>query len=57
MTTHSVFLPGKPQGQRSLDSYSPQGRKDSDTAEHTSSKLILGGFYFLRTWKIIRDEC
>ena len=27
------------------------------THEHTSSTLILGGFYFLRTWEITRDEC
>ena len=27
-----VFLPGKSPGQRSLAGYSPQGRKDSDTA-------------------------
>ena len=28
-----VFLPGGSQGQRSLGGYSPQGRKESDTAE------------------------
>ena len=36
----AVFLPGDSQGQRSLVSYSPQGRKESDTTEwlsiHTS---------------------
>ena len=26
-----VFLPGKSRGQRSLEGYSPQGRKESDT--------------------------
>ena len=26
-----VFLPGKSHGQRSLEGYSPQGRKESDT--------------------------
>ena len=26
-----VFLPGEPQGQRSLAGYSPQGRKELDT--------------------------
>ena len=30
-----VFLPGEPHGQRSLASYSPWGRKESDTTEHT----------------------
>ena len=29
------FLPGESQGQRSLGSYSPWGRKESDTAEAT----------------------
>ena len=30
-----VFLPGEFLGQRSLEGYSPQGRKESDTAEAT----------------------
>ena len=30
MVTHSVFLPGKSHGQRSLVGYSPWGRKESD---------------------------
>ena len=30
-----VFLPGKFQGQRGLAGYSPWGRKESDTTEHT----------------------
>ena len=30
-----VFLPGEPHRQRSLARYSPQGRKESDTTEHT----------------------
>ena len=30
-----VFLPGESQGQRSLAGYSPQGRKESDTANVT----------------------
>ena len=29
-----VFLPGESHGQRSLVSYSPWGRKESDTTEH-----------------------
>ena len=31
MATHSSFLPEKSHGQRSLASYSPQGRKELDT--------------------------
>ena len=31
----SGFLPGKFHEQKSLVGYSPQGRKESDTAEHT----------------------
>ena len=30
-----VFLPGEAHGQRSLAGYSPWGRKESDTTEHT----------------------
>ena len=30
-----VFLPGKFHGQRGLAGYSPWGRKESDTTEHT----------------------
>ena len=30
-----VFLPGEPHGQRSLLSYSPQGRKESELTEET----------------------
>ena len=37
MTAHPVFLPGKPQGQRSLLGHSPRGRKESDTTERLSS--------------------
>ena len=33
MTTHSVFLPGKSHGWRSLVGYSPWGRKESDATE------------------------
>ena len=31
-----VFLPGESQGQRSLVSHNPQGRKESDTTEATA---------------------
>ena len=37
MAAHPVFLPGKPQGQRSLLGHSPRGRKESDTTERLSS--------------------
>ena len=33
MAIHSVLLPGKSHGQRSLVGYSPWGRKESDTTE------------------------
>ena len=44
-----VFLPGKSHGQRSLAGDSPQGHKESDTAEHTHPMLssscgFCGGF-------------
>ena len=33
MATHTVFLPGRSNRQKSLVGYSPQGHKESDTAE------------------------
>ena len=44
MVTHSVFLPGKSHGQRSLAGYSPWGRKESDM----SGQLTLS-LHFLRS--------
>ena len=35
MATHSVFLPGESQGQRSLAGYSPWDRIELDTIEVT----------------------
>ena len=35
LAIHSVFLPGESHAQRSLESYSPQGGKESDTTEVT----------------------
>ena len=35
-----VFLPGEPQGQRSLMGYSSWGCKESDIAEHLTLLLI-----------------
>ena len=34
MATHSVFLPGKSHGQRSLVGYDPKYHKESDMTEH-----------------------
>ena len=33
MATHSIFLPGKSRGQRSLAGYIPWGHDESDTTE------------------------
>ena len=35
MATTPLFLPGQPHGQRSLELYSPQSHKESDTTEAT----------------------
>ena len=37
-----VFLPGESQGQRNLMSYSPWGRKVSDTTEQLTLSLSIG---------------
>ena len=39
MATHSSILPGKFHGQRSLEGYSPQGRRESDTTERPTLPL------------------
>ena len=44
MATHSVLLPGKSHGQRSLVDYSPWDRKESDTTERLHFTLLLGKF-------------
>ena len=36
-----VFLPGKFHGQRSLAGYSPRGRKESDTTQHSTHPSLL----------------
>ena len=36
-----VFLPGRSQGQRSLTGYSPWGRKEWDTSEHTHARTHI----------------
>ena len=39
-----VFLPGKSHEQRSLEGYSPQGRRESDIAEQLSKHSLVTGF-------------
>ena len=45
VATHSVFLPGKSHGQRSLAGYSPWGHKENDMIE----RLILLTIKLIRT--------
>ena len=45
MATHSVFLPGKSHGPRSLAGYSPRGHKESDTTSRLNGNRSLS---FLR---------
>ena len=49
-----VFLPGESHGQRSLVGYSPWGRKESDTAEHTHTVSNEWGFYAV-TWRMLES--
>ena len=48
-----VLLPGEFHGQRSLESYSPWGRKEPDTTEqlihtsHTHNEVIYSGLYMI----------
>ena len=39
-----VFLPGESHEQRSLEGYSPQGRRESDIAEQLSKHSLVTGF-------------
>ena len=39
MATHSIFLPGKSHGQRSLMGYSPWDHKELDTAEQLNTHI------------------
>ena len=41
MATHSIFLPGESHGQRSLEGYSPWGRKELDTTERPAHYKML----------------
>ena len=44
MATHSIFLPGKSQGQRSLVDNSPCGSEELDTTEQLNHhKVIING--------------
>ena len=67
MATHSSILPGKSHGQRSLEGYSPQGDKESDTTFDTiepqqqdlkTRKEEMGVFHpawgkpFPRAWRL-----
>ena len=52
-----VFLPELSHGQRNLEGYSPWGRKESDTTEHTHTQIhshnSLGGESqeaYMREW-------
>ena len=53
------FLPGKSPGQRSLVSYTPWGRKESDTARHTQTltnlSRLCSSFAVVSDLVIIRD--
>ena len=50
MATHSIpFLPEKSHAQRSLVVYSPKGRKEWDTTEHTH-KTQAGELLRWRQW-------
>ena len=58
MATHSVFLPGKSHGQKSLVGYSPWGCKELNTTESTAStkgkhKVKVGNY--LHTNKISKS--
>ena len=46
----SVFLPGKSHAQRSLEGYSPWGRKGSDTTEQLT---LLPHYYILQISSIV----
>ena len=41
MATHTVSLPGKSHGQRSLAGYTPWGRKESDTTKVTALAIEI----------------
>ena len=53
MATHSVFLPGKSHGQRSLAGYSLQDCKELDTTEATQQQQLCG----LKTFFCLLTKC
>ena len=53
-----VFLPGKFDGQRSLEDYNPQGHKESDMTEATELAWTLEDIHRLTTCVLVsRDQC
>ena len=40
--TTPIFLPEKSHGQRSLEGYSPKGRRESDMTEHSIVLIVTG---------------
>ena len=55
---HPIFLPGKSHGQRNLVGYSPWGRKELDTTEHTHAveglKSKLNSLNFMNSRKLVK---
>ena len=54
MASHTIFLPGKFHGQRSLASYSPWGCKEFDmtkTLETNNNIVMMGSYVFVWHWK------
>ena len=52
-----ALLPGKSHGQRSLISYSPWGRKESDTTERLHFHREVTGTGFTLTSETIENQC
>ena len=50
MTTHSISLPGKSHGQRSLVGDGPCGRRESDTTEQLSVSMPVPLEVLLHLW-------
>ena len=57
MATHSVFLPGKFNGHRSLAGYSPLDHKESDMTEHAHTCINNQSFLCCNHSIIFRKEC
>ena len=52
MTTHSSILACKSPGERSLEGYSPRGRKESDMTEHEPPPYEA----YTKLWTNVRRE-